>query len=129
MKKLSHLLRFKHKINGWMLISGIGALAALLPSLYILTGLLSKPNENWAHIKQYMLIDYAWESVILVVGAVFVTLIIGVSLAWLTAAYEFPLRKFFRLYSCFHLRFLPISLHIRMGKCSVTRAVSNFFAQ
>ncbi|MBH5317448.1 iron ABC transporter permease [Paenibacillus sp. GSMTC-2017] len=78
-----------------MLLSGIGAIAALLPSLYILMGLIGKPNENWAHIKEYMLLDYAWESFILVVGVVSITVILGVSLAWLTAAYEFPLRKFF----------------------------------
>lgn len=91
-----NLLRwFKQKFNGWMLISGIGALLALLPSLYILTGLFGKPNENWTHIAEYMLLDYAWESLLLAGGAVLLAGLAGVALAWLTVAYEYPFRRFF----------------------------------
>ncbi|REK75701.1 ABC transporter permease [Paenibacillus paeoniae] len=86
--------KIRHKLNGWVIISGIGALTALLPSLYILTGLLGKPNENWAHIREYMLLDYAVESLLLAGGTVAVTVIVGVVLAWLTTAYDFPLRRF-----------------------------------
>ncbi len=67
----STLLRdLKRKLNGWVILSGIGAMAALLPSFYILVGLFRKPNENWQHIREYMLVDYALESLRLVGGTV-----------------------------------------------------------
>ncbi len=85
----------KRKLNSWKIISVIGAFAALLPSLYILIGLFRKPNENWQHIAEYMLKDYALQSLWLVIGTCALTVIIGVTLAWLVAAYDFPLRRFF----------------------------------
>lgn len=85
----------KRKLNGWTIISVIGALAALLPSLYILFGLFRSPNENWQHISQFMLKDYALQSLWLVLGTCACAVIIGVTLAWLVAAYDFPLRRFF----------------------------------
>lgn len=92
----STLLRdLKRKLNGWVILSGIGAMAALLPSFYILIGLFRKPNENWQHIREYMLVDYALESLRLVGGTVAFAVMIGVALAWLVAAYDFPLRRFF----------------------------------
>ncbi|MEK3881948.1 iron ABC transporter permease [Paenibacillus sp. PL2-23] len=91
---LAWLLRgFRQRWNGWIAISGIGAAIALLPSLYIFTGIWGKPGENWGHIRDYMLIDYALQSLLLVVCVVALTVAVGVSLAWLTAAYEFPLRR------------------------------------
>lgn len=92
----SHLQRdFKRKLNGWTIWSGVGTLAVLLPSLYILFGLTRKPNENWEHIRTYMLTDYAVQSLWLVIGTVTFTVMIGVTLAWLVAAHDFPLRRFF----------------------------------
>lgn len=90
---LSLLQRFRQRWNGWIAISGIGALAALLPSLYILTGLWGEPGENWAHIRTYVLPVHVLESLQLVAGTAAVTVAIGVSLAWLVAAYDFPLRR------------------------------------
>jgi iron(III) transport system permease protein len=82
-------------MNGWIWISIIGALAALLPSLYILFGLFRKPNENWQHIQEYMIQDSVLQSLWLVLGTGTFACMIGVTLAWLSAAYEFPGRKFF----------------------------------
>ncbi|GED67765.1 iron(III) ABC transporter permease [Brevibacillus reuszeri] len=92
----SALLRnLRRNMNGWVTLSVIGAFLALLPSLYILFGLFQKENENWQHIQEYMLVDYALESLWLVLGTGACTIIVGVTLAWLVAAYEFPLRRFF----------------------------------
>lgn len=85
----------RRKLNGWVTLSVIGAFLALLPSLYIFFGLFQKQNENWQHIQEYMLLDYALQSVWLVTGTVACTIIVGVTLAWLVAAYDFPLRRFF----------------------------------
>lgn len=87
--------QLKRNSNGWVTLSVVGAFLALLPSLYILIHLFQKPNENWQHIQQYMLKDYALQSLWLVLGTAFFTVLIGVTLAWLVAAYEFPFRRFF----------------------------------
>ncbi|WP_312114775.1 ABC transporter permease [Brevibacillus reuszeri] len=92
----SALLRnLRRNMNGWVTLSVIGAFLALLPSLYIFFGLFQKENENWQHIQEYMLVDYALESLWLVLGTGACTIIVGVTLAWLVAAYDFPLRRFF----------------------------------
>lgn len=89
------LRNLKRKLNGWVALSVMGAFLALLPSLYILLGLFAHTNENWQHIQEYMLLDYALQSLWLVLGTGACTIIVGVSLAWLVAAYDFPLRRFF----------------------------------
>lgn len=85
----------RRNLNGWVTLSVIGAILALLPSLYIFFGLFQKQNENWQHIQEYMLLDYALQSLWLVLGTGACTIIVGVTLAWLVAAYDFPLRRFF----------------------------------
>ncbi|MHA6485407.1 ABC transporter permease [Paenibacillus sp. strain BS8-2] len=87
--------KLKQRWNAWIVISGIGALAALLPSLYILSGLWGKPGENWPHIRTYVLPSHILESLLLAAGAVLLSILLGVTLAWLIAAYDFPMRKFF----------------------------------
>ncbi|MEX2104053.1 MAG: ABC transporter permease subunit, partial [Bacilli bacterium] len=53
-------------------------------------------NENWQHIKEYMLTDYIFQSLTLVLFTGLFTVIIGVTLAWIVTAYEFPFKRFFR---------------------------------
>ncbi len=86
----------KRQTNGWLILSLIGAAGVLLPSFFILTSLLSKPNENWQQIKDYFLKDYILESFTLVLFTGMFTVLIGVILAWIISVYEFPFKGFFR---------------------------------
>ncbi|WP_110113459.1 iron ABC transporter permease [Bacillus sp. CGMCC 1.16541] len=89
--------RFLRKdFNGWWLISMIGAAIILLPILFIFLSIFQEPNENWFQIRQYLLKNYVANTVILVLLTGIFTATLGVSLAWLIAAYDFPLRRFFR---------------------------------
>lgn len=83
-------------MNGWLSASLLGAAIILLPILAIFLSLLQEPTENWAHIKQYLLKDYVLQSVWLLLFTGFFTMLIGVALAWLIAAYDFPMKSFFR---------------------------------
>lgn len=83
-------------MNGWLIASLLGAVIILLPIVAILVSLFQEPNENWTHIKQYLLRDYVVESLELLLFTSFFAVLIGVSLAWLVAAYDFPLKSFFR---------------------------------
>ena len=117
----------KRKSNGWTIISMIGAFAALLPSLYILFGLFRQPNENWQHIQQYMLKDYVLQSLWLVLGTGALTITIGVTLAWLVAAYDFPLRRFFSWAFVLPLAIPPyIAAYTYSGMLSYTGSVQTF---
>ncbi len=96
MFKLIILRNIKRNMNGWVAISLVGVAIVLLPNLYILISLLRRPNENWQHIKEFMLTDYILQSLKLVLFTGLFTVIIGVTLAWLVTAYEFPFKRFFR---------------------------------
>ncbi|MGE7667584.1 ABC transporter permease [Ureibacillus composti] len=86
----------KKDVNSWWIISLVGAVVILLPILFIFLTIFLEPNENWIHIRQYLLKNYVKNTLLLVGLTGLFTAFLGVSLAWLIAAYDFPLRKFFR---------------------------------
>jgi iron(III) transport system permease protein len=95
--KVNHLKRYAQKeLNGWWYISILAAAVILLPIIYVFAELFQAPNENWFQIRQYLLKNYVANTLILISLTGIFTGLLGVSLAWLTAAYDFPLRKFFR---------------------------------
>jgi len=88
--------KVKKEFNGWWTISLFGAVVILLPILFIFSSIFQEPNENWFHIRQYLLGNYVANTIILVVLTGVFTSFLGVTLAWLIAAYDFPLKRFFR---------------------------------
>ena len=88
--------KIKKEFNGWWIISLVGAVVILLPILFIFSSIFQEPNENWLHIRQYLLKNYVANTLILVVLTSIFTAFLGVTLAWLIAAYDFPLKRFFR---------------------------------
>ncbi|WP_318507057.1 iron ABC transporter permease [Bacillus sp. T3] len=95
--KLAPLKRYAQKeLNGWWIISMIAAAVILLPILYVFVELFQAPNENWFQIRQYLIKNYFFNTVVLVLLTGVITAFLGITLAWLTSAYDFPFRKFFR---------------------------------
>ena len=86
----------KKEFNGWWIISLVGAVVILLPILFIFSSIFQEPNENWLQIQAYLLKNYVFNTFTLVVLTGILTAFLGVTLAWLTAAYDFPLKRFFR---------------------------------
>ncbi len=86
----------KKEFNGWWMISLVGAVVILLPILFIFSSIFQEPNENWLQIQAYLLKNYVLNTFTLVVLTGILTAFLGVTLAWLTAAYDFPLKRFFR---------------------------------
>ncbi|WP_077212019.1 ABC transporter permease [Bacillus dakarensis] len=86
----------KKEFNGWWIISLVGAVVILLPILFIFSSIFQEANENWLHIRQYLLKNYVANTIILVVLTGIFTALLGVTLAWIIAAYDFPLKRFFR---------------------------------
>lgn len=81
------------------LAPALAALAVALPMLAVLAavvqGATGADAELWAHLREFVLAGIVWNTAVLVVGVVGLSLALGTALAWLTAACEFPGRSFF----------------------------------
>jgi len=77
----------------------IVAILVALPMAAVLAALVhgaaGSDSALWAHLAEYVLARVIGNTVILVVGVVALALVLGTSLAWLTAACQFPGRGFF----------------------------------
>ncbi|RHW43623.1 iron ABC transporter permease [Neobacillus notoginsengisoli] len=86
----------KQQLNIWSLLSLVLIIAILIPNFIIGAQLFTEPNENWQHIKDYLLKDYIRNTVVIMFFTAIATTAIGTSLAWLVAMYDFPLKKFLK---------------------------------
>lgn len=93
MKKFKFM---KYKPSSWGFLSFISVLLVILPCMYILFHIFDKPNGNWYHIKAFLLKDYIINTIKIVIATGFFTMIIGTTLAWLIAAYDFPCKRIFK---------------------------------
>ncbi len=77
----------------------VAAIAVALPMLAVLVavvqGATGADAELWAHLREHVLSRVVANTLILVLGVVAIAATLGTSLAWLTAACEFPGRAFF----------------------------------
>jgi iron(III) transport system permease protein len=77
----------------------IAATAVALPMAAIIAAVVYGAGGAdaglWDHLREYVLPQVAWNTVLLVVGVVAMAMALGTSLAWLTAACNFPGRSFF----------------------------------
>ncbi|MGH8131272.1 MAG: ABC transporter permease [Steroidobacteraceae bacterium] len=77
----------------------LAAIAVALPMIAVIVavaqGAMGADPELWAHLSEYVLARVVSNTLVLVVGVVAIAAALGTSLAWLTAACEFPGRSFF----------------------------------
>ncbi len=80
--------------SGWTAAPlAIAALVAL-PLASVLAGFAGPPGPAWAGTPVSVILGYAVNSLVLVVGVVALTTVIGVATGWLVAACDFPGRRF-----------------------------------
>ena len=77
------------------LLAIVVALPMLAVLLTVMQGAAGADAMLWAHLREFMLARVAWNTGVLVVGVVIVAMLLGTSLAWMTAACNFPGRGFF----------------------------------
>ena len=82
-------------LDGWRLAAFAIALLIVVPLTVVLTSLLSPEREIWRHLAEYVLPGLLANTLKMTLGVATGVTLLGVSLAWLTAACEFPGRKFF----------------------------------
>ncbi|PIX97252.1 MAG: ABC transporter permease [Hydrogenophilales bacterium CG_4_9_14_3_um_filter_63_34] len=89
-----HILRLcffsAPRITAWAI-----ATLTLIPVLVVASALLDPDQEIWAHLWRYTLPELLVNTVWLALGVGLGVSLLGITLAWLTAACEFPGRRFF----------------------------------
>lgn len=83
------------KPNRWVVLTIMIALIMSLPVLVVGSAIFQPLNENWQHLKEFLLTEYIVNSLILMIGVSFGVLTMGVITAWLTSMCEFPNRRLF----------------------------------
>lgn len=61
----------------------------LLPVLIVLSSLFGDYSDNWAHLYDYVLLDYIGNTLYLIIGVSLLSLLIGTSTAWIVTNYDF----------------------------------------
>jgi iron(III) transport system permease protein len=92
---MGRIKRLRKYLDIWTVLSLFFISIIIIPNLLIGFNLFTEANENWQHIKDYLLQEYITNSVLLIVFTAAATMIIGTSLAWLVTNYRFPLKNFF----------------------------------
>lgn len=88
-------LYIRRKYNQWSLLA-IGLVLLIgTPLFTILLTLFEGAGDNWAHLASTVLADYVSNSLLLVSGVGFLSLLMGISTAWLVSTCHFPGRRFF----------------------------------
>lgn len=117
----------KSNINIWAVLSFIFIALVILPNINIVINLFNPANENWTHIKEYLLKDYINNSFILVLFTGLFTVFIGTSLSWLISAYDFPMRRFFKWSLVLPLAIPPyIAAYTYNGLLNYTGVIQSF---
>jgi|TARA_B100001250_G_scaffold411808_2_gene441360 iron(III) transport system permease protein len=85
---------FHFKLNAWTISALVIGLFLFLPMAEVVWH-LTIPAESWTHLRETVLGQYIKGSLILVFGTATLSILLGVSSAWLVACCKFPGRKFF----------------------------------
>ena len=86
---------FPGQLNKWHYASGALALLVAVPLLVVFSGWLQPSTEVWSHLAETLLSQLFINTIKLVIGVGLGVMLLGVSLAWLTARCDFPGRRLF----------------------------------
>lgn len=79
----------------WPAFSWLLSLLLFTPLLAIIWQSFGDDQDIFSHLWQTVLPDYLLNTILVVIGVAFCSMVIGVPLAWLVAMCQFPLRGFF----------------------------------
>lgn len=91
--KLNKITYFKRDFNKWSIYTLAIVLFIALPIITIFFKLFSGPGETWNHIVKNVLLEYSLNSLWLIIGCTFLTLLFGVFSAWTVSRYKLPFQK------------------------------------
>lgn len=79
----------------WALPPAMISLLVMTPVAAVLLGLFDAGGDAWTHIANELLPTYVSNTIVLLLGVLVGTFVIGSGSAWLVSAYDFPGRKIF----------------------------------
>lgn len=88
-------VRFQGRSRAWEVLVLIVALLVAAPILVVVASVATPTGEIWSHLASTVLPDYVRNSLALMVGVGFGTLLLGVGGAWLVTMTSFPGRRVF----------------------------------
>ncbi|MCG9554019.1 iron ABC transporter permease [Vibrio sp. Isolate31] len=83
----------KEKNYLWNTSSGLIALLLVFPVLAIFTTAVGETNELFSHLMSTVMPTYAYNTVVLVIGTMFLSLLFGIPSAWIMAMCRLPGEK------------------------------------
>ncbi len=87
--------QFRVGVSGWTVAALVLVALTTIPLVAVFAGVLGPSSDTWRHIASTVLADYLVNSAALMVLVGAITLVIGVSAAWLVAMCSFPGRRVF----------------------------------
>ena len=87
-------MSYKDFLNPWIILPTFLFALFVVPVIWIIFSLFGNYSDNWVHIYNYTLSGYIYNTVLIIIGTTFGTLIIGVGSAWLITTYNFTGKKF-----------------------------------
>ena len=87
-------MAYKLSISSWKALPFLILFVFVAPVLIVLSSLFGDYSENWSHLYNYVLFDYVSNSILLILGVIFLVLIIGLSTSWLVTNYSFYGKEF-----------------------------------
>lgn len=82
-------------LNTWAIYLALIVLLITLPLVSIFLNLFNAPGPSWDHLQQNVLLKYITNSLLLILGVGSISVLLGVSTAWLVSTCEFKGRRFF----------------------------------
>ncbi len=89
----NRLKNLQRDTNKWSIFLLAIILFVSIPIVTIFINLVYGPGETWSHLLENVLPNYIQNSFILVIGTSILTLLFGISSAWIVSRYHIPLRK------------------------------------
>ena len=90
------------KINIWYFSSFLISIVVAIPIVTVFSSFFETTGNYSSILKNTFLYDYIYNSLVLLIGVLFLTFIIGVGCAYLVSFYNFPGVNFFK-WSLFYL--------------------------
>lgn len=118
----------KRNFNLWGILSAFFVVLIILPNLDLFANLLTEPNENWYHIKTYLLQEYITNTLVIIAFTGVFTVVAGSGLAWLISAFDFPGRRILSWALILPMTIPPyIAAYTYNGILNYTGVVQRFF--
>ncbi len=84
------------RMSFWYISSFLISLFVIIPLVTVFTSFFDNTSDYYQILKDTFLIEYIFNSIILLISVLILTFLIGAGLAYLVSFYKFPLSNFFK---------------------------------